>query len=229
MEEPKVTKLNIKDHFEEVYLRSKTIKKYLPLADVSILKNPEFGRVVNYMSGYYFKKYNRLYRAGGFDVDDIRSITQIFGLVFTGYRFQGKTERDSFMVMMCFISQRLGQMTRWIAKKFQADEVVKMQTYCTADGLIEKLGISVPPEENGLEVEVEKMSKRRIHDLRKELDKDAFKHADALSYYSVSKFVAGDVRKKARSVCKKHGINYQEWAHNYLNTHDCDESNFQIY
>ena len=55
MEEPKVAKLNIKDHFEEVYLRSKTIKKYLPLADVSILKNPEFGRVVNYMSGYYFK------------------------------------------------------------------------------------------------------------------------------------------------------------------------------
>ena len=224
MEGQKSPRLNIKDHFEEVYLRSKTIQRYLPLADQSVLTNPEFNRVINYISGLFFRKYRRLYRAGGFDIEDIRSITQIFGLVFTGFGFQGKTERDKFMVMMRFVNQRLCQMTRWIAKKFQADEVVKMQTFCTGDGMIEKLGAPVKPAEY-----VTCTPKRNVREMRVDLEANIGKHADSLAYYSVSKFVAGDIRKKARALCKKHGIDYQGWARDYLNTHDCDESNFQIY
>ena len=221
-----MARYNLKNDFEDVYLRSRTLKKYLPLADQKILTNPEFTRVVNYISNLFYQKYRRLYGVGGFDLEDIQNVTRLWGLAFTGYGGQWKSDKDKFTVMMRFVSQRLWQMTGWIAKKFQCDEVTRYQMFCTEDGLIEKLGAAPVIEE----AESKPASPARsTSSLKKDFEKDVHKHSNALSYYSVSKAVSGDVRKRARFYCKKYGIDYQGWAKNYLDTHDCDESNFQIY
>ena len=112
-------RFNIKDDFENLYLRSKTLKRYLHKADPEILKDNEFKKVISYISGHFYYINKGVYQMASFDYEDIHSMSQIYGLAFMGSGFEAKSKKDMYTVMMRFISQRLTQATAWIAKKFQ--------------------------------------------------------------------------------------------------------------
>lgn len=56
------------------------------------------------------------------------------------------------------------------------------------------------------------VSDRLTKKLKKSLDKNWRKHKTQLAYYATSKYVAYDVRKKARKFCSKYGIDYVKWG-----------------
>ena len=122
-----MTRYNIKENFEDVYLRSNQIKMYLSKADPNLLKDPEFKRTINYISGHFYRKFMGVYRMAGFDLEDICSTASIFGLMFAGYNKEYDTTRDFYNVMMRFVSQRLLRMAGWMIKKFQLDELSPKQ------------------------------------------------------------------------------------------------------
>jgi regulator of replication initiation timing len=57
-----------------------------------------------------------------------------------------------------------------------------------------------------------KTEKKRYEFLKAELHENWHRYVDDLAYYSVSKFVSSGVRKSARSICRKYGIDYEGWA-----------------
>lgn len=120
-------KYNIKDNFEDVYLRSKMAQRHLKNADPNLHKDPEFKKTINYISHFYYKKHMGVYQMAGFDFDDIHNIALMFGLIFSGYGQKFETTKDFYTIMMRFISQRMFQMAGWVIKKFQLNELAPKQ------------------------------------------------------------------------------------------------------
>lgn len=114
-------RLNTKNDFENVYLRSKTIQKYMPLADPNILNDKEFISVVNYLARTHFNKHTKMWCAVGFELDDLRSLAQIWGLTFSGMGVKADTPRGYYLIMSNFISQRMNGLKEWVYHKFKKD------------------------------------------------------------------------------------------------------------
>ncbi|MGH7240976.1 MAG: hypothetical protein ACREGB_01630, partial [Candidatus Saccharimonadales bacterium] len=75
----------------------------------------------------------------------------------------------------------------------------------------------------------EKSSKRTYsRTLKKELTKNLPAYKDKLAYCAVSGDVGFDVRKAARKMCKKYGIEYLEWAKAYIAAHPTVEHGFVL-
>lgn len=299
---------NIRDNFEDVYLRSKTIQKYLQSADQSLLKNNDFKRTINYISKYFYRRHRGTYQMAGFDLEDIHSIATMFGLVFSGYGQRYETPKDFYTVMMRFISQRMHRMAGWVIKKFQINELAPRQlihsdplaingtnhdfgdqTYNLHNGIVIEgvhmtSPISLPADEDIrsltavvdlLEMEYDNQSKicenssapeskkartakgeirnklreaesrlsetKRIRRICRKEQKESYKvlkkelhanwhlYVDQLAYCSVSKYVSSGVRKSARSVCRKYGIDYTGWAKQQIQDHKLTESEITIF
>ncbi len=65
-------------------------------------------------------------------------------------------------------------------------------------------------------------------ELRKRFKSDWKKHTDQLCYYSTSKYVPDDVRKKARLFCKKHKIDFVAWVKERIAKNSDEESSFVV-
>jgi hypothetical protein len=76
--------------------------------------------------------------------------------------------------------------------------------------------------------------KREFNGSRKEtLDKlrqlflaDPHKYSNQLSHYATTKHVSKDIRKKARLMCNKYGIDYKKWLKEKLNDYATDSIEF---
>lgn len=70
--------------------------------------------------------------------------------------------------------------------------------------------------------------KSRSLALKKRFSENWEQYKDQLCYYSTSRHVPNDVRKKARSFCKKYKVDFVAWAKNKIKTNSETEYDFVI-
>jgi hypothetical protein len=70
--------------------------------------------------------------------------------------------------------------------------------------------------------------KKLSAELKKKFTKDWDKYIDQLCYYSTSKHVPNDVRKKARSFCNKYKVDFIAWAKNKVKSNLDSEFDFVL-
>lgn len=69
---------------------------------------------------------------------------------------------------------------------------------------------------------------KRTEEYKNELYSNIDKYRDKLAYLATFKNIEHAVRKKARSICKKSGINYIEWAENEINNKNISRELFVL-
>lgn len=224
-----------------MYLRYNMAAKYMPEADKAILNDPQFKKVVSYMTNYYFNRYRELLSSNGFEADDLRNIITVFGLTYWGHCKPEARDRKAFMLMMRYIGQKLRTMVRWVSRKFGADEVI-LVGFRTNDSMHKATNSIVAPdlddeieeshmlpdgdpyhrllaeeaEQDEKTAAREESARRResqalVSALRKKLASDPEKYREQLCHYATSKHVANDVRTRARRVCRQYGFDYVQW------------------
>jgi len=62
----------------------------------------------------------------------------------------------------------------------------------------------------------QKKDKNLLPLLKQKINENPIQFANQLSYYATYKGIPYDVRKAARSICKKHNINFIEWAKKHI-------------
>ena len=121
-----MSRRNLRDHFEAMYLRYNMASKYMRKADQTILQDTQFKKVVAYMAGVYFNRYRHLLVNHGFEYEDVHSIVTVFGLTYWGHSSPPERNKTAFMFMMRYVGQRMQTFVRWVSRKFSADEVQVM-------------------------------------------------------------------------------------------------------
>lgn len=252
-------KRNLSEDFEAIYLRFNMCKKHIPNADHAELDKPDFKKAVKYMASKYYMKHKDLFAVHGFEYEDILSIATVFGLTYMGIDVEisdPRNGRAKYLIMMRYISQRMNNLVKWIAKKFNADDAWVM-TLEKFTGAVDKYSADLSKErdiateedllmaqrdamdavnadldrgEDSEELLAQKdlimgnikAAKKRIAKnnkkrksltakLRKRLAARPKKYREQLCYYATSKHTSKEVRRKARGLCRKYGIDYIEW------------------
>lgn len=117
---------NIRESFEDVYLRKNWVIKYSNLADPKIINSTDFKKSVNYSIKLAFLKNHQILARHGFTKEDLNNIGLLFGMIY--YGMPSKSEKNN-TYMIYFIMQRFNKMIGWIAKKFQLEEVIDDSLY----------------------------------------------------------------------------------------------------
>lgn len=123
-----MSKRNLKDDFEAIYLRYNMVKKHISEADPTILQDLQFKKCITHMTTSYFRRYHDLFVSNGFGFDDLQNIITVFGLTYWGHSKPEARDRKAFMFMMRYIGQRLSKLVYWITRKFGVDEVNVIST-----------------------------------------------------------------------------------------------------
>lgn len=295
----KAKRYNLNDHFEDVYLRSKTLRRYIDKTDTNIMRSTETAKVINYATERQMSVYGKMFQWNAFDREDIRSIVSIFACCFTGLEVQDKPKRDYYYLMMNFIDQRMEFFVGCMLRKFQYNDVVcynvlngetaehgfydeqfrddpmdfvankeKVAEYVSGPFAEPEISYVEKAEKAEDELETLKIQhcdavqgnepKKRINslarnirrltgtaqsynqkanqkrkeeqklniELKKKFTEDPHKHAEQLSYYATYKGVPYDVRRVAKRICKKYGIDYVSYVGK--NRTQSDESCFNM-
>lgn len=290
---------NLDEHFEDVYLRSRTLRRFMDKVDNAVMADKETFKVIEHLTDRQMGVYGKIFSWNGFDRDDIRSIVSIFAACFTGLGVKKKSKRDYYYLMMSFVQQRMEFFMSCVIRKFQVNDVSCHNVLSTArpaiydfesaDTPLDLLasseaisqfvsGSAEAPEQSYREraeevedrVEILKIQHsdavesnrpeqeveayRRAVDrltnvaqsyrqeankevrkeralttaLKKRLAEDPAKYADQLSYYATYKGVPYDVRRAARNICKRHGIDFVAWVKGHVNSVDGDELYYDV-
>lgn len=235
----KAKKRNVSTDFEGMYLRYNMVKKYISSADPELLNNKYVKKAVNAITDRYFYRCHDILVHNGFAKDDVHSIVRLFALTFFGHSNVQIVDDKAVRFMSRYINQRLQTLTRWIAKKFGVSDSMRIQSTMTnEDGSdwfqyvmdrksLESYGLEpeVIPENDPIEI-VTKGQKAEVQALKRKLSANIDKYANTLCYYATVKHVAFNVRRVARTVCRKHGIDYVEWLKRKASETDLDLSQF---
>jgi hypothetical protein len=114
---------NLKNNFEEMYLRYNMVKKHIKEADPTIVDDPNFKRCVAFMTKRYFFRYKDFFVSNGFEMEDVSNIVMLFGLTYWGHSKPASRDHNAFNIMMRYINQRMQTTVRWISKKFHTEEI----------------------------------------------------------------------------------------------------------
>lgn len=114
---------NLDDHFEDVYLRSRTLRRFMDKVDNDVMKSKDTFKVIEHLTDRQMAVYGRIFNWNGFDRDDIRSIVSVFAACFTGLGVKKKSKRDYYYLMMSFVNQRMEFFTGCVIRKFQVNDV----------------------------------------------------------------------------------------------------------
>jgi len=237
-----MSRKNVQDHFEEVYLRANCARKaFANTEEVNkLLANPMFERCVKYVANAEFKKNHAVLLRHGFGADDMINIVRILGLQFVNNKFVGDTEKDTSYVLMRFMNQKLESFMLFLDRKFRVNErrpdVYLEDQPASFQGNV--MFDEVLPEEP--EVEEESKARQRLNAFRESIDNmktalmrvqlsnGMIDYRGRLSEIATSKSVDFNARKKARSLCKKNGIDYVAWAKSEIESKKLNESEFAL-
>lgn len=234
---------NVVDNFEECYLRINCAKKAFANTEQvnRLMASPDFQRCVKYMANITFNKNRSNLLRHGFDLEDIMSVVQILAVQFVNSNFDGKTRKDTYYVLMHFISQKMETFMVFLNRKFRISERHAEISLEDALGMGMYHGeVEIPSDmTTDDEVPESKISQRigklkvDLKDLRSmmmkhKLESNLPAYRDRLAELATSKVVDFIVRKKARSVCKKNGIDYVVWAKEQIRSKNLSESDFVL-
>ena len=111
-------------NFEDSYLRSNTIQKYLQKGDLSIFKDYTFIKCMKQLAANYYYKYNEIMSKVGYNYDDMYNICMFFGFSFTGTNCQYKDDKEKYKLMINYVKQRLNNYIKLSQVKFSTDESI---------------------------------------------------------------------------------------------------------
>jgi hypothetical protein len=156
------------------------------------------------------------------------SIVQILALQFVNRPFQAKSERDKYYVLMHFINQKLATFYTFLDHKFRMSE--NYTDVRLTDSELFKLSESTPlftdSDESIIKIESTKGRQIKKDSMRRKLEDNIPQFEGQLAEMATSKQIEFKVRKKARSICRKHGIDYINWAKNQIKLRNLDENDF---
>lgn len=233
---------NVLDNFELCYLKANCARK--AFANQAALKRlmdtPDFERCVRYIANITFNKNKHTLMRHGFDHDDMVNVSRVFAMQFVNNEFTGETKKDTYYILMRFISQRMETFMLFLNRKFRISErhaevsledTIEMDVYRgaeptdTVEDVADEDKSKIVKKLDGIAREIENF-KSAI--LRARLKSDIGSHANRLSEIATSKNVEFAVRKKARRVCKENGIDYVAWAKVQIQVRNLNESDFVL-
>jgi hypothetical protein len=230
-----VKRNRVTDEFEQCYLKQNCAKKAFANQDKinQLLASPDFNRCVKYIANLTFTKNESTLLRHGFDKEDITSVVMTLALQFVNHSFEGKTKKDTYYVLMRFINQRVETFMIFLERKFRIDERFQEESWseaCSNIGTISDMGEDtheeiISPKIEKIQKSLDKLTYRVM---KAELTGNISKYADRLAEIATSKSVDYNVRKKARSICKKNGIDYISWAKTKIEDSHVDPHNFTL-
>lgn len=113
---------NLKEDFEAVYLRMRTLKRFMGLADPAITGSLDFKKVIKFKSESYWRWGTKIFQPNGFEYEDLESIVTAWSYGFAGIKRGIAPSKELFNHMMKFLDQRFQNMTDWTWKKFGLSE-----------------------------------------------------------------------------------------------------------
>lgn len=232
---------NVLENFEACYLKSNCARKAFAnkAALQKLMAESDFERCVRYIANLTFNKNRHTLLRHGFDHEDIVNISRVFGMQFVNNKFEGKTKKDTYYILMRFISQKIESFMLFMDRKFRISERHADVSIEDALGMdVYKSEISMPEEIVPFEDEYESKTMRKLAMIKGEIEalkssimrfrlmSDIGSYSGRLAEIATSKLVEFSVRKKARSLCKKNGIDYIAWARQQIETRKLNESDF---
>jgi len=234
---------SFKRSFENIYLRSNILRRAmteLPRSKIdSIVSDREFQDMTRYVAMRVFNRYRDFLLVYGFEAEDLISMARLFGVNFFISKYEAKTKKDENYLMLRYIGQRFHRFIDWSIKKFGTAMPVRPRAEAIGEDDDENASLydevsyrdwtstsNLNTDEiNGIMVYMEDQSP--LADLRKKLDSDWEKHSESLAHYATTTYTSQEVRRKARSFCRKYGIDYVKWAKakielGKMNDHDVD-------
>lgn len=229
-----VKKNNVKDSFELCYLRSRAAKSAFDKKDKvnELLHQPFFEKAVQISSKEVYRKSENSLNHFGYFLEDVKSIARVYGLQFANHEFSNKKNSDLTIPLTKFIIQRLNTFITLLNRKFETNEF-------SISGTDTSLMLDMVPDESlsplkneeivVLETEkTNKASKKETKALSKKIQKNIDLYAPRLAELATSKHTGYFIRKKARSICKKCGINYLEITLDKIKKHNLDPNQFAL-
>lgn len=226
-------RFNTKENFEEVYLRIKELKLGLKAMSkkktIEFVQSKPFKNAVNKKFNDVWWRNSKLFYACGFTEEDIKTILTLYGVSFLRCKFQAKTEKDMFYILTRYMSQKFSVFLTVIKRKFTTQEIretISLNGYMgsTKIGL---LGIY----ENSVETEeevVQTKSSVSLESMRQELDADFDKYKTRILEMSISKDISYEVRRAARMLCKKRGLDYQAFAKEFVANNKVNPNDYYL-
>lgn len=229
---------NVLENFEACYLRENCARKAFanPEAIRRLTSSSDFERCVRYIANISYNRNKNALLRHGFDHEDMVSVARILAMQFVNNEFKGETKKDTYYILMRFISQKMETFFLFLNRKFRIserysdvnmDDVTNMEAYMgtpmSSDDydedsrIMHKLAL--------LKAEIEKF---RSDILRLRLKENIGAHADRLAEIATSKSVEFSVRKRARRMCKENGIDYLGWAKVQIKTKNMEESDLAL-
>lgn len=235
---------NVQDNFEEVYLRINMARKAFanPEAVSKLMSDPDFERCVRHVANLTFRKNSAVLLRHGFDGEDMISIARTIGVQFVNNKFDGG-RKDRAYILMRFISQKMENFMIFLDRKFRINErhadvyleEAGRSGGMAADALLVYQGERIPSpllgdEPSSVHVKISNLkgevSRLKSMIMQSRLNHGIDLHADRLAEIATSKLVDFSVRKRARHVCRKNGIDYVQWAMNQIRANDLNEGDF---
>lgn len=233
---------NVTDNFEECYLRINCAKKAFANKEqlAALMADADFEKCVRYIANLTFNKNRSTLLRHGFDHEDVVNIARVFAMQFVNNKFEGETKRDTYYILMRFISQKMETFMLFMDRKFRISErhsdvsledATDMDLYKGEAPISEEV---IPDDDDEFESRVA----RKVTSLQAEIDRfrtsimkfklgaNIGQYSDRLAEIATSKLVEFSVRKKARSMCKKNGIDYIAWAKEQIRVRNLNEGDF---
>jgi len=117
---------NIKENFEEIYLRFDDGKRYLKNAKLSEIKSKDVQRCIKTLTRRHFRINSCIFLRFGYDIGDLSSIITYFCAVFLGMPNNYVSDRDKYTIMMRYVDQRIVEFVKLVLRKLQSKELITL-------------------------------------------------------------------------------------------------------
>lgn len=226
-------KYNNVDNFEECYLRIRELKESL-----KVMSDKE---VTDYMNQLWFKKCvnlkvsefmktrnNAAYLSkAGFDREDLKLIATLFGIAFHRHIQPHHTEKDKTYLMLRYLNQKLITFLVFVNRKFKYNEI-REEFNITDSNFNEIESISLEAyTENSDGPEIKKNTKY-FKEIKKELANNFESNKKRILEITISKDVCPSVRRAARTLCNKKGLDFLTYGKNYVKENRLDPNDFYL-
>lgn len=233
---------NVLENFESCYLRENCARKAFANTEAvkRLMGTGDFERCVRYIANITFNKNKNTLLRHGFDHDDIVNVSRVFAMQFVNNEFEGDTKKDTYYILMRFISQKFETFMLFLNRKFRISErhaevsledTIEMDIYNGAQP-VDVIEDEDEPERSKtvkkLDLIAREIGEFKTDIMRARLKSDINSYASRLSEIATSKSVEFAVRKKARRVCKENGIDYLAWARAQIKARKLSESDFVL-
>jgi hypothetical protein len=218
---------NIHDKFDDVLMYTTGYSRLK--IDHKVMEDREFRKTVKYMAKRFHSHNLALCMRTGYEKEDIETIFLMLGLVFMASNYEAKDSHTRYMFLMHYLQQKQGRTVSLLKRKHSVDDV---RIFRLSDTRLESSHRFTPTHEE-IPREPELMKKqvkarqvaasKRLNEL---VATKGSEIADQMAYYATIRCVGSDVRSRARSYCKQMGIDYTQWAKEYMTKHGFDIQEF---